>query len=77
MLSVGACVLAVVTGMSAVYSLSEDPVLLERSVAIDGRNGDAVYRLARLKHINMTGSDAETEALYFSALSGNPLMAAS
>lgn len=77
MLSVGACVLAVVTGMSAVYSLSEDPVLLERSVEIDGRNGDAVYRLARLKHINMTGSDAETEALYFSALSGNPLMAAS
>lgn len=77
MLSIGACVLAVVTGMSAVYSFSEDPALIERSVAIDGRNADAVYRLARLKHINMTGSDAETEELYFSALSGNPLMAAS
>ncbi len=77
MLSIGACVLAVVTGMSAVYSFSEDPALIERSVAIDGRNADAVYRLARLKHINMTGSDAETESLYFSALSGNPLMAAS
>lgn len=77
MLSAGACVLAVVAGMSAVYSLSEDPVLLERSVAIDERNADAAYKLARLKHIDMSGSDDETEALYFSALSGNPLMAAS
>lgn len=76
-LSAGACALAVVTGVSAVYSLSEDPSLLDRSVEIDGRNSDAVYRLARLRHLEMTGTDGETEALYFRSLAGNPLMAAS
>lgn len=77
MLSVGACALAVVTGVSAMYSFSEDPALLERSVEIDGRNSDAVYRLARLRHLEMTGGDDETEALYIESLSGNPLMAVS
>ena len=76
-LSVGACAFAVVTGVSAMYSFSENPELLERSVEIDPRNSDAVYRLARLRHLEMTGDDGETEALYFESLSGNPLMAVS
>ncbi|HML96323.1 MAG TPA: hypothetical protein PKC29_12945 [Thermodesulfobacteriota bacterium] len=76
-LSAGACVLAVVTGVSAMYSFSENPELLERSVEIDGRNSDAVYRLARLRHLEMTEGEDKTEALYFESLSGNPLMAVS
>lgn len=76
-LSAGACALAVVTGVSAMYSFSEDPALLERSVEIDGRNSDAVYRLARLRHLEMTEGEDKTEALYFESLSGNPLMAVS
>ncbi len=59
------------------YSFSEDPELLERSVEIDGRNSDAVYRLARLRHLEMTGGEAKPKRSTSNRSRGNPLMAVS